>query len=76
MLASLLLLLRRRWAEPLFLVALIGFLIVCVQNYIIASPSMAEVVGPFAMVFSIVIFAVTAGCWWYARRMRVRGVLR
>lgn len=75
-LGSVLILARRRWATPLFAIAVVSFLIVAAQNYLLASPTMAEVVGTFAVVFSIVIFIITVGLWWYAKKMSESGVLR
>lgn len=73
---SVMLLFKKRIAVPLQWTSLISFLIVAVQNYIIASPSMNNIVGPFALVFSVVIFLVIVGLLYYAIRMRSKGVLQ
>ena len=75
-LASILLLLRSRYAVPLFWVSLFGFFPVAIQNYLIANPSMFEVVGTFAAVFSCVIFVIIIFLLWYARRALRKGILR
>lgn len=72
---SLMLLFKKSITVPLYWTSLVSFLIVSVQNYIIASPSMNDVVGGFAMVFSVVIFLVIIGLLYYAIKMRTQGVL-
>ncbi len=75
-LGTILLLLRNRLAVPLYWVSFVSFIIIAIQNYLIASPNMLSVVGTFASVFSLVIFLVIVGLLYYAIRMKARGVLR
>jgi len=75
-LGSILLLFRSRRAVALYWISLASFVVVSIQNYIIASPAMNEVVGTFASIFSVVIFLVIVGLLYYAVRMQKRGVLR
>ena len=75
-LGSLVLLFRSRLAVPIYWVSLASFIIVSIQNYLIASPNMLSVVGTFASIFSLVIFLVVVGLLYYAMRMQARGVLR
>lgn len=74
-LASVALLLKSRWAETLFAIALGSFIATAFQNYMLADPNMAEVTGGFATAFSVVIFVATFFFWMYAWGMKRRGVL-
>ena len=76
MLGSILLFFKSRYVVPLYWASLVGFLIVAVQNYLLASPNMADVVGTFAAIFSVIIFVVIIALLYYAIRMRAKGVLR
>jgi len=73
-LGSVLLLLRKKLTEPVFLVALIALLV----NTVRTSVSGAwELMGGSQMIaFSAVIVVVAVFLWLYARAMRVRGVLQ
>jgi ribose/xylose/arabinose/galactoside ABC-type transport system permease subunit len=74
-LGSILLLLRRRLAVPVFLASLVAMVVTTFQNWVLANA--AEVFpDTFSRVFSVVIFVVTVGLYFYARAMRERGVLR
>ncbi len=74
-LASLLLFFRSRFAVTLYWVSLVSFIIVAVQNYLLATPSMFQVVGTFAAIFSCIIFAIVLFLVWYATRQLDGGVL-
>jgi hypothetical protein len=74
-LGSILLLLRRRLAVPVFLASLVAMVVTTFQNWVLANA--AEVFpDAFSRVFSVVIFVITVGLYFYARAMRERGVLR
>jgi hypothetical protein len=74
-LGSILLLLRRRLAVPVFLASLVAMVVTTFQNWVLANA--AEVFpDTFSRVFSVVIFVITVGLYFYARAMRERGVLR
>ena len=75
-LGSILLFFKSRFVVPLYWASLVGFLIVAVQNYLLASPSMVEVVGTFAAIFSVIIFIIIIALLYYAISMRAKGVLR
>jgi len=75
-LGSILLLLRLGLAEPVFGIAFVAMIVTAVHNFALADTRMDQVVGPLAAVFSIVIVVVGLLLWYYARRMRLRGVLR
>ena len=71
--ASLLLLLRKRLAMPAFLVSLIGMVITLIHNFGLSNG--AEVIGAFGMSFSALIFVVAVALVLYTRVMSNRGVL-
>ena len=75
-LGSVFLLLRSRFAVTAFAVSLLGAVLSAVRNFLVAGPSMAEVAGTFAIVFSLVILIVAFLLLVYARAMRRSGVLR
>ena len=75
-LGTICLLLRSRFTVPLYWISLVSFIIVSLQNYVLATPTMAQVVGGFAVGFSVVIFAVIVLLLVYTMRMRTVGVLR
>ena len=73
-LGSLLLLLRRRWAFPVFAVSLAAFLISLVYSYALSDGS--QVMGSQGTIINGVITLVGIGEVLYARAMARRGVLR
>jgi hypothetical protein len=70
---SILLLMRRRWAVPVFLVSFVSMVITAVYNFVLSEGM--EIMGTEGLVFSLVIFVVALGLWLYARAMAARGVL-
>ena len=72
-LASVLLLLRRRLAAPVFLVSLVSMVITAIYNFGFSGGM--DVMGATGLVFTVVIFVVALGLWLYARAMSARGVL-
>lgn len=73
-LGSLGLLLRRRWAVPVYRVALIALVLQVLGGYL-ATPAWS-ISGAAGLGFPVLLVAVSAGLWWFARRMAARGVLR
>ncbi|MCB2136021.1 MAG: hypothetical protein KDE08_08780 [Rhodobacteraceae bacterium] len=73
---SLLLLLRLGAAVLVFAISAIAMIVTTFQNFVLAEVSMAEIGGPEALWFSVVIFVVAIASWLYARRMRQAGFLR
>jgi hypothetical protein len=74
-LGSILLLLRRRLAVPVFLVSLIAMVLTNIYSYLLSNgASLMSGVG--AHVFNAVIFLIGLALFLYARAMRDRGVLR
>lgn len=73
-LGSLGLLLRRRWAAPVYLVALIGLVLQVLASYAVTPAWSAG--GAASLGFPVLLVAVAAALWLFARRMAARGVLR
>jgi hypothetical protein len=74
-LGSVLLLLRSRWAEPAFWLSLAAILATAAYSFVLSEVSMAELIGPFAVVFSVVVLVVAVLLVAYSHWMRKRGVL-
>ncbi|MDT8369238.1 MAG: hypothetical protein RQ745_08510 [Longimicrobiales bacterium] len=72
-LGSVLLLLRKRLAAPVFLVSFVSMVITSAHNFLLVNG--AELMGAAGVVFSGVIFLVALGLWLYARSMARVGVL-
>jgi ABC-type xylose transport system permease subunit len=74
-LGAVLLLLRKRLAVPVFAVSLAGMVVTTFQNWVLSNA--AEIFpDTVSRVFSVMIFAIAVGLYFYARAMRERGVLR
>jgi hypothetical protein len=73
-LASILLLLRRKLAFPVFVLSLAAFLISLLYTYVLTNGG--AVMGRQMAVTSAVIAGLLAFFSWYSRFMAVRGVLR
>lgn len=72
LLGSIGLLLRKRWATPLFLLSLVA--IVVQFGYIFIAMRAVELLGAAeAVSFPVVIFAIGAGLWWLSGHARKRG---
>lgn len=74
LLASIGLLLRRRWAAPLFGIAIVAMLITAAQNFLLSDG--LAVLGEGGVAFTAVIWAIAFALFFYARAMAKRGVLR
>jgi hypothetical protein len=72
-LGSILLLLRKGLAVPVFAVSFVSMVITAVYNYGLSNG--LELMGGSALVFSLVIFVIALGLFLYARAMRARTVL-
>ncbi len=70
---SVLLLMRRRFAVPVFAVSFVSMVITTVYSYALSDG--LAVMGAGALAFSAVIFAIALALWMYARAMAGRGVL-
>lgn len=76
LLGAVLILLRSRWAGSAFAVSVVAMLATFTHNFFLGDPKMHEVVGPEAIWFTAVIVGLTVFFFFYARAMRLRGVLR
>jgi hypothetical protein len=72
-LGSILLLLRKKLAEPVFLVALVALLINTVRTSLTGGWELMG--GTQVIAFSALIIVVAVFLWLYARAMRIRGLL-
>ena len=72
-LGSVLLLMRKGLAMPVFMVSLAAMIITAIYNYGVSDGM--EVSGTSGLVFTVVIFFVALGLVLYSRAMRARGVL-
>jgi hypothetical protein len=73
-LGSILLLFRKKWAVPVFLVSLVSMVVTSFYNF--GFTDGLERMGTVGAIFSAVIFVIAVGLWLYARAMAERGVLR
>lgn len=73
-LGSILLLLRKRWAVPVFAVSLATMVITTIYNFVLTNG--VAVMGMGGAIFSAVIFAIAVALYLYARRLARAGVLR
>ncbi len=72
-LGSVLLLMRKGLAMPVFMVSLAAMIITAIYNYGVSDG--IEISGTSGLVFTVVIFFVALGLVLYSRAMRARGVL-
>ncbi len=72
-LGSVLLMMRKRLAVPVFMVSLGSMVITAIYNYGFSKGM--EMMGFTGFVFTVVIFLVALGLVLYSRAMRIRGVL-
>jgi hypothetical protein len=71
---SILLLMRKKVTELLFLVALVAMVLTSIYNFGLSNG--LEVMGdPFSLIFTAIIFVVSVALYLYARAMVKRGVL-
>jgi len=73
-LGSIGLLLRRRWAVPVYLVALVALVLQVVATYAV-TPAWS-VSGAASLAFPVLLVAIAIFLWLFSRRMSARGVLR
>lgn len=68
------LLLRRRWAVPMFQVSLLGLLVQCVGAYLVTPAWQAY--GPAGLAMPALLLVIALALLFYARRCAARGWLR
>lgn len=71
---AILLLLRSKWAGPVFIVSFAAYLATVVYQYGMSNG--AAVIGQTGIIMSVVIGAICLFLIWYAFAMKKRGVLR
>ena len=72
-LGSIALLLRKSWAVWLFGASIVGLVFTTLYNFVLTDG--AALMGPDAVAFSAVIWAIALALFFYARAMAKRGVL-
>lgn len=72
---SALILLRHRWAVPVFWTSFVAMAITSLHNFVLDDVSLIDITGPFAIVFAAIIFVIAALLVWYSTVQRDRGVL-
>lgn len=75
LIATVLLLMRSKWALHAFVISFAGFLLSLVYSYLLSSPPAMEG-GEYMWVMQVVIAAACMFFIWYAWTMTKRGVLR
>lgn len=75
LIGAILLLMRNRWAVPLFAASLLGA-VVGLGYQIVAAPPLAGMEGAMNDLMPFVIIVVALALFLYARAMKARGVLR
>ena len=73
-LGSILLLIRKPLAVPVFMVSFGSMVITAIYNFGLSDGM--EVMGATGLIFTVVIFIVALGLVLYSRAMRLRGVLK
>ena len=74
LLGTVLLLLRKSLAVPVFLASLVAMAITFFHNFFLSN-GMEIMVGVFPMIFTAVIFLVAIGLYMYSDRLKKNGVL-
>jgi hypothetical protein len=74
LLASFGLLLRKRWAVPLFGVAIVGMVLAAIQNFLLSDG--LRIMGSGGAMFTAVIWVIAFALFFYARSLAARGLLR
>jgi hypothetical protein len=74
LLASIGLLLRKRWAVPLFGFVLVAMAVTAIQNFLLSDGM--RIMGSEGAMFTVVIWIIAIALFVYARAMSARGVLR
>lgn len=75
-LGSILILLRKKLAAPVFVLAFLAMVIVTIRNLFLAEPSALSMMNSFQAIFTVVIFIVAALMVYYTRLQSRLGRLR
>lgn len=71
LLGSIALILRKRWASPLYLISLIGIIIHMIHNVFISDS--VELMGAVAIIFPIMIIVIGVFLYFYSKRALANG---
>lgn len=74
-LGSVLLLMRSKSAVLAFTASVIGMIITNIYTYGVSETSATELMGAVALYFSLAIVVIAVFLLWYARAMKIKGVL-
>jgi hypothetical protein len=74
-LGSVLILMRKKLAAPVFLIELLALLITSTHNFVLSEVRISEIAGTGAMIFSVVIFVISILLWLYSRAQAKAGIL-
>ena len=75
-LGSVLILMRKRLAVPVFLVALVALLVTSLHNFVLSDIKITDIAGSGAMIFTAVIFVVAFLLLFYSKAQAKSGALR
>ena len=75
-LGSLLILLRKKLAVPVFLAAFIAMVITSIHNYLLSPVRITDIAGTGALIFSAIIFVVALLLLFYSKAQARAGHLR
>lgn len=74
LIASILLLMRKKLATPIYLASIIMYLLACVHNFLLTDG--AELMGTVGLIMSVIILLISIALYFYSRAQTARGVLR
>lgn len=74
LIASILLLMRKKLATPIYLASIIMYLLACVHNFLLSDG--AELMGTVGLIMSVIILLISIALYFYSRAQTARGVLR
>ena len=74
LIASILLLMRKNLATPIYLASIIMYLLACVHNFLLTDG--AELMGTVGLIMSVIILLISIALYFYSRAQTARGVLR
>jgi len=75
LMGSVLILLRHRYAVPVFWIAFVSMAITSLHNFILDDTSLINIFGGLALIFSALTFLIAALLVWYVTEQRRRGAL-
>lgn len=73
LLGALALLLRKKWATPLFLISLLGIIVQMIYNFFISGAM--DVYGPGGMIMPVMVLVIGFFLVWYSKKATANGWL-